>query len=316
MKSKLFLILASLGLVSLTTIGAVSASWAVSDNAAPFGIKISLEPPVSQHSVTFYKAFSNGEWTNSQTIKVNHGETLTAPVVSVTGYTTLGWNETKPCLSCYTPYDDFTVDNINKLPITKDMVLYPNIESNNNRVYISSLGYIGDADTDITLNVNSIGQTLIGKQYLGVTNGMCNPIASWNTNRSLYSGTGVYKFSNEGGAAACKRKVILSISNVTWWTNDRAATRVHAWDGSGNSKDYDFAYNAYSNNKLTVYIDATLNNLMVMRLSENKSQEYNKTVDGSVTSHTAGSNNYSSVYTTYYIESSTQDGKHNYSWYS
>ena len=316
MKKRIALMLISSGIIFASAFGATSASWAVTDNADTFGVKISTSVPASKHSVKFYTTFDGTDWGDDVDFTVDDGSTVVAPTVTKTGYTVKGWTMFKPSLTIYAP--DYDLDEINSLAIDQDYTFYPIIESNNNRVWIHDLGYVGDVDTDITLDVNTIGQTLIGKEYIGVTDGVCSPIASWNNNRSLYSSSGIYKFSNKDGAASCSRKVTISTTNVTWWTGDSAITKIHVWDGSGNSHDYEILNSSFSatSHTATIYIDATCENLMVMRINpNNKSEVWNQTVDAKITSKGSGSETYSKNHATFYIESSGGDKSKNYSWY-
>ena len=208
MKKRIALLLVSSGIVFATAFGATSARWAVTDNAEPFGIKIGINLPKTQHSVKFYTTFDGTNWGGATELEVDDGSTVEAPTITKTGYALKGWVKTAPSLSVYAP--DYDTDEIESLAIDQDYVFYPIIESNNNKVWIHSLGFVGDVDTDITLSVNSIGQTLIGKDYVGVTTGVCNPIASWNNPRSLHTASGVYKFTNNKN----KVKRLVNISTL------------------------------------------------------------------------------------------------------
>lgn len=160
-KSLLFVI--SLGIISVTAFGATTASWAVTDNADPFGIKVSVSG-VNKHIVKFYGI--NNEVL--ETYEVIDGEKLEelpdSPELS--GYTFNNWASDN---TSFTAISDSTILNTS---ITQDTNYYARFASygyslnSGNAIHLANKW---DISNNINLGKNSsvsLGTYVYGKAAL------------------------------------------------------------------------------------------------------------------------------------------------------
>lgn len=320
MKKRFALILVSSGIIFATAFGATSANWAVSDSADNFGIKITVAPPAGKHNVKFYTTFDGSVWGGETTLSVDEGSTVVAPTVTKTGYTLKGWTNIQPSLSVYAP--DYNTTEINKLAIDQDYTFYPIIESNNDKVWINGSGFVGDVNSDITINQQKINQVIIGKDYVGVTNGVCNPVVDDKTQKDLNSGSGIYQFSASGSSLVISRKISVNTSNITSssdvhynWLDANAKTDIYAF-GSGEKWYADVAGNT---NTGTAYVDYKYTSFIIVRRDPSKSVgwsgKWDQTVDISLTNKDKGSEVYSKDHITIWVEAARNDGNLRYSFW-
>lgn len=311
MKKRFALILISSGIIFTTAFGATSANWAVSDSADNFGVKITVAPPAGKHNVKFYTTFDGSVWGGETTLSVDEGSTVVAPTVTKPEYTLKGWTNIQPSLSVYAP--DYNTTEINELAIDQDYTFYPILESNNDKVWINGIGWAGDVNSDITINQQKINQVIIGKDYIGVTNGVCNPVVDDKTQKDLISGSGIYQFSASDSSLVIKRKISVNTNNINWWTNCR--NDLYAF-GNGDTWYSDVTG---TNRSGTVYVDYKYSSFIVVRADRSMAvgweAKWNQTVDISLTNKGSGSEVYSKDHTTIWIESGTTGDKNHYSFY-
>ena len=252
-------------LISLLTIGlcagSVFADWAVSDNANSFGVQIRISP--LKKNVTFYTEYDSG-WQNPINVEVEVGESISAldiPSINVDGYTLQGWKSSAPTSDSYAI--DYTSDQLADLTISEDAVFYPILKSSNKKVFVNSSYY--PVNEDVALEINLIGQTLIGYTYVGI-DGIPEVSASWYDTRNLYSASGIYKFIESDGAAIIQRKIGLkpnsnwaadwdgtgSSFGIYWWVSDSDNGSVHMGVSSGDSI-YAYIPANYDNFKFSRY---------------------------------------------------------------
>ena len=259
-----FASVAGVAILGVSIFGSTKAKWAVTDNADPLGLQIVINGET--HTVNFYSTFTNS-WTSPDSVQVVNGASVNVPEKDTySGYTFKGWKTSAPSVSDVAiTYTDAQVE---ALSITADLNLYAVYESNANYAYTNNEFF--DVDNDITISSNSITATTIGKRYVGVTNGIPNPVASWNDTRSLYSASGKYKFVNENGAAMIYRKIGFK-PNSSWgasWNGD-PGFGVYSWDGNGNDVSI---HMGQSNGSTTLYayIPADFINFKFSRYSHNE----------------------------------------------
>lgn len=319
MKKRFALVLISSGIIFASAFGATAASWAVTDNADAFGVKISVNAPADKHSVKFYKTFDGTDWGDTTDFVVDDGSTVIAPTITKTGYTHKGWVTIKPSLTVYGVEYDTT--QINALTIDQDYTFYPIIESNNDMVWISGSGFVGDINTDIAINSKTLNQVIIGKDYVGVTNGVCNPVVNDTSSIGLISNSGVYQFSVSNKSLVINRKITVNTSNIKTdycgfnWTDAGAKTDLYAF-GNGDKWYADISGNT---NTGTAYVDYKFSSFIIVRRNPNEpvgwTGKWDQTIDISLTNADKGTEVYSKDHTTIWVETDRIEGNLRYSFW-
>ena len=245
--------------VGLSIPTAIALTVKKADDAS-FGIK-----GANTYTVTFYKEYSESEWSNPTVLNVLSGQAIeSATNLSLDGYQFLGWRTLAPSSEAYAA--EYTTAEVNELTVSSNLSFYPVFKSNAKKVSVNSNYY--EVNTDVVLETSSIGQTLIGYQYLGV-DGVLDVTASWNDSRNLYSSSGIYKFIESDGAAVIQRKVGFR-PNTQWsqaWDNNSCGFGIYAWqDDSNNASVHLGNSNGYT---LYGYIPANYDNFKFSRYSSN-----------------------------------------------
>ncbi|MCQ2815070.1 MAG: hypothetical protein MJ227_02110 [Bacilli bacterium] len=253
----LSLLLATVGaILSFNTVFALHISPAQSAN---MDIKVIQD---TTFTVRFYKLYNNSSgWYMNEDKTVPAGGKVTCPALTKDGFTLKGWSINVPDMNHYT--ETYTVEQLNNLPITQNLTLYPILQSNNNQVWINALGIVGDENADITISTSTIGQTIIGKSYVGIDK-IPVAVASWNDNRNLHTASGIYKFTSSNNAALVKRKLGFK-PNPKWSQNKGSGTPaffVHTW---GVQEEDILLGNTLIDGKVYGYIDARNINFIMVR---------------------------------------------------
>lgn len=261
-RTKLFLIIGSVPFI----IGTFSHSFAiVKKDAQNLSFLISAAPT---KRLRFYTGHDGSSWSAFSDVIVPEGESASLssiPTPSLSGYTFKGWNINVPSSSNYSV--TYSSTEVSNLTINDDATFYSILESNTDYAYTNSSYY--QAYVDVEINTSSIGATVLGKRYLGIT-GIPSPIADWNATRNLATSSGIYKFVNEGGGANLYRKVGFKPNN-NWkgnWGSGTPAFFIHAWIDSSTSTDV-LMGNSLTNDKLYSYIPATYQYLLFVRNDHN-----------------------------------------------
>ena len=254
-----------LGLIPIM-IGSFCDSFAlVKKGVQNLSFSISASPT---KRLRFYTSHDGSSWSNYSDVVVQEGDSASIssiPSPSLSGYTFKGWNISVPSSTNYSV--TYTSTQISNLTINDDVTFYPILESNTDYAYTNSTYY--EAYVDVEINTSSIGSTVLGKRYLGIT-GIPSPIADWNATRNLVTSSGIYKFVNEGGGANLYRKVGFK-PNSNWkgdWGSGTPAFFIHAWIDSSTNTDV-FMGNSLTNDKLYSYIPATYQYLLFVRNDHN-----------------------------------------------
>ena len=226
---------------------------------ASFGIR-----GATTYRVTLYKEYTDSSWTNPTIIDVASGQTINnATNLSLEGYDFLGWRSTVPSLEGYAA--EYTTTEVNNLVVSSNLSFYPVFKSTSEKVYVNENYY--EVNTDVVLETNTIGETLIGYKYLGI-DGIAEETASWHDSRSLYSASGIYKFINNEGAAIIQRKIGFK-PNSYWaadWDNTGSGFGIYAWQGESNASIH---MGVSSGNALYTYIPGDYDNFKFSRYSSN-----------------------------------------------
>ena len=245
--------------------GSVFAAWGVTDNANSFGVQIRIK--ANSCEVTFYTNYVGDEWANPVTVEVDSGEAIDAgdiPSVSMSGYSFEGWVNAVPSASNLE--SAVTNEQLTSNVISSDATYYPLLKSNEKQVLVNDNYY--PVNEDVVLETNSIGQTLIGYQYVGV-DGIPAPTSSWYDSRNLYTASGIYKFVEDTGAALIQRKIGFR-TNTQWsqaWDNISCGIGIHSWfDTEHNDDEHMGTTNGYT---LYTYIPADYNNFLFVRYTSN-----------------------------------------------
>ena len=251
-------------LAPIALFGSTFASWAVTDEADPFGLRVAISGDIQQ--VTFYTSHDGSSW-GGTTVKnvIKDAKVDEVPSVSLSGYTFKGWVEgSAPSSTNYT--SSYSSANILDMSIGADKTFYPILESNTDYVYVNDNFY--QANVDVAINTNTLGATKLGKRYIGVSD-IPNPAATWDSNRDLYSASGIYKFQNDDGGAMVYRKVGLKPNNqwLNWWDGGIPCFGIYAWDETDNSKNV--SVHMGSGTTVYGYIPATYINFKFSRYSHN-----------------------------------------------
>ena len=202
-------------------------------NAASFSISQVI---TTVHHITLYRDYNGSSWTNSTTINVDDGDSISSAVnPTKSNYTFVGWKTSAPTFSSYAK--DYTTSELNSVVPNGDMTLYPIFKTSAIKAYTNGNYY--DVDTDITLSTNSIGNTSMGYAYLGF-DGIPVTTATWNSTRNLTTNSGIYQFRNVNGGAALYRKVGFSTeedtsSNGVWKIANYNANGRGMWASDGSN---------------------------------------------------------------------------------
>ena len=262
------ILLSSLVLTSVLVLNVATFSLAYAlfeqNNTEPvsFGIQQSLSK-----NVTFYTAYTEGEWGSSSTVVIATNGHVTAgdiPSVSLSGYTFEGWvNEAPNASNIVSP---ITNEQVAAASVTNDIAYYPILKSNVKKAYVNANYY--PIDEDVSLETNSIGETLIGYQYIGV-DAIPNPSSSWHNSRSLHTASGIYKFTENDGAAIISRKIGFK-PNSQWgqaWDNSSCGIGIHVWQGDNSVSIH---MGNTSGEALFTYIPGDYSNFIIVRYSSNQ----------------------------------------------
>ena len=255
-------------------------------------------------SVTFYTAYSDGEWGSSSTAVVPANGNVDAgdiPSVSLSGYTFEGWVNEVPSSSNIG--STITNEQIVAAAVTNDIAYYPLLKSASKKAYVNSNYY--DINTDVVLETNSIGETLIGYQYIGVA-GIPDPSSSWHDSRSLHTASGIYKFYEDNGAAIISRKIGFK-PNSNWASNYNgtgSSFGIHTWQGS-NSTDVHMGNSTGA--ALFTYIPADYSNFIFSRYDANATEFAwgNQSADLAFSNSWSGGSSYSKDSTILYMNYDT-----------
>ncbi len=245
--------------------GSVFAAYGVTDNANSFGVQIRVSP--LRNNVTFYTEYDSG-WQTPVVVQVDNGESIDSgdiPALSLEGYDFQGWKTSAPTSESYAI--DYTNEQLAELTISSDATYYPIFKSSSKKVYVNSNYY--EVNTDVVLETNTIGQTLIGYRYLGL-DGVLDVSASWNDSRSLHTASGIYKFIENEGAAIVQRKIGFK-PNSYWaadWDGTGSSFGIYAWQGDNNTSIH---MGVSSSDALYTYIPADYNNFKFSRYSSTAS---------------------------------------------
>ena len=215
-------------------------------------------------NVTFYTAYSEGEWGSSSTVVVpanGHVDAGDIPSISLSGYTFEGWVNDVPSAS--NVVSPITNEQLVAASVTNDIAYYPVLKLDTKKVFVNSNYYA--VDEDVILETDSLNQTLIGYPYLGIA-GIPNPSSSWNDNRNIYTDSGIYKFYENDGAALISRKIGFK-PNASWgqdWGTSGSGFGIYSWSGDNNSS----IHMGNSNGQvLFTYIPADYDNFKFSRYS-------------------------------------------------
>ena len=223
---------------------------------ASFGIR-----GATTYHVTFYKEYADS-WSNPTVIDVASGQTINnATNLSLEGYDFLGWRSAAPSLEAYAA--EYTTAEVNELVVSSNLSFYPVFKSTSKTAYVNGRYY--EIDTDVVLETNSIGETLIGYSYVGV-DGVAEVTASWHDSRNLYTESGIYQFQEDNGAALIKRRIGFK-PNSNWaadWDGTGSSFGIYSWQGENNSSIH---MGVSSGDALYTYIPADYDNFKFSRYS-------------------------------------------------
>lgn len=222
------LVIATLAMAPVAVFGSTFASWAVTDNASPLTFKIGSHGDLK--TIKYYTTYADSTWGGLQQELVIDGDSLeSTPTFSIEGYTLKGWRTSVPGSSAYTT--TYTVAELASLNVTADLTLWPIIESNDKYIK-DSYGSFFKENTDFEYNGDSMpGGLQLGYRYYGI-DGIPNPLATYNTNRTINTDSGIYKLVQDGENILMFRKIGFH-PNDTWKTdwNGMPSFGVHSWNG-------------------------------------------------------------------------------------
>lgn len=312
MKKRIALLLVSSGIVFATAFGATSASWAVTDNADKFGIKIGINLPVVQHSITYYiPDISDQTFKNytSATITVNDGANLYTVLNDYTGevngFNFVNWHESAEHLRS----DDATQDVIdNTATVTEDMTVYGKfVKSNTFYFYDTTHHYVTSTSNDVTISTKT---AYIG-DYIYSLDGV------EGHSRDLITDSGIYKLEKTTDSWNILRKVTFGINDVSyWWTGSGAHTHIYYENTSGTGNFHKEV--AFNDNKVTYYFNYDVNKFVVCRSPSSSTtwdDFWNQTVDATLTTMSTGEATYSKDHITLYVQDNKTGNKQNINWW-
>lgn len=301
MKKRLALVLISSGIIFASAFGATAASWAVNDNADSFGVKISVNVPTVQHTVTYYiPDISDQTFKNftSSTITVDDGTNLYTALTDYTGevngFNFVNWHESADHFRT----DDDTQDTIvETTTVTEDITVYGKfVKSNTLYYYDTTHHYVTSTTNDVTIST----KTAYVGDYIYSLDGV------EGHSRDLITDSGIYKLEKTTDNWNILRKVSFGINDVSSWWTSGAHTHIYTENVSGTGS---FIKNvAFSSNKVTYYVNYDIIKFVVCRSPSDSttwSDFYNQTVDALLTSKDTGSETYGKDHITLYV----QDGK-------
>ena len=262
--SKKLFLLSTLGIVAFVSSFSFASAMNTRDAS---NVSFSIGGSTPKFNVTFYTSYSSS-WGGTIVVSVNQGSSVSAsdiPSISLSGYTLQGWVTVTPSSANYN--NPISGSTISSTSVNADISYYPILKSNSDYAYVNSTYY--QANVDVTINSNSIGQTLLGKRYVGIS-GIPNPEASWNDPRSLHSSSGIYKFENSNGAAMIYRKIGITVNN-NWgadWDGGAPGIGIYAWQGESNVSIH-MGY-AGPGQTLQAYIPGDYENFKFSRYSHNQ----------------------------------------------
>ena len=283
-----------LTIMLIVTAGVASFSVGLS---IPTTIALSVKKPedasfgirgATTYHVTFYKEYTDS-WSNPTVIDIPSGQTInSATNLSLDDYDFLGWRSSAPTSESYAA--EYTTAEVNELVVSSNLSFYPVFKSSSEKVYVNSNYY--EVNTDVVLETNTIGETLIGYKYVGV-DGVLDVFASWHNSRNLYTSSGVYQFQNDNEAALIKRKIGFRM-NTQWsqaWNNISCGVGIYTWQDESSASIHMGTTNGYT---LYTYIPADYSNFLFVRYSsdatqidwENKNQSANLAFSSSWSSGT------------------------------
>ena len=128
---------------------------------------------------------------------------------------------------------------------------------------------------------------------------------------SLTSESGVYKFELNGNEWSCKRKIVISNKDVTWWVND--VTKLWCFGSTSLSDSYTSQI-TFEDNKATLYVDYSYTGFVLDRFNpDNLEEKRNQTIDISLTAD-SGEGKYTKDTTIIYVNDAKIDDKNKYYW--
>ena len=223
---------------------------------ASFGIR-----GATTYHVTFYKEYTDS-WSNPTVIDVPSGQAIgSATNLSLDDYEFLGWRSSAPSSESYAA--EYTTAEVNELVVSSNLSFYPVFKSLAKTAYVNGRYY--EINTDVVLETNSIGETLIGYPYVGVE-GVAEVTASWHDSRNLYTESGIYQFQEDNGAALIKRRIGFK-PNSNWaadWEGTGSSFGIYSWQGDNNSSIH---MGVSSGDALYTYIPADYDNFKFSRYS-------------------------------------------------
>ena len=257
-------------LISLAVVGASALTISHSFSLITKGVsELSFEIGAKYQSVKFYTGFEDSSWSTYTTINVVQNSSVPAlniPTPTLSGYTFKGWTTNVPDSNHYV--EEYTNTDLALTPINEDVTYYPIMESDVDYALIGETYY--EANKDVVISSFEIGNTIMGKRYLGI-DGIPNITASYNDTRGLFSASGVYQFRNDNGNAQIYRKVGFK-PNTCWltpWDEGTPTFGLYAWSGDYNYSVF-LGSEADSDGNYYGYIPATFINFKFTRGSHNK----------------------------------------------
>lgn len=233
------------------------------------GVSFVIRQP-EQRTITLYKNYNGTSWNSYDTLDVFDGNTIDGAVdPSVSGYDFLGWRASEPSSSEGGRSVTYSTSQLNDVVVNgSDLSFYPVFKSSSKKAYADSTYY--EINADIVINSNIIGSTSIGFRYLGVS-GIYDVTSTWNDSRSLYSASGIYKFSESGNGAANLHRKIGFKANSTWKADCDGGVPcfgIYSWDGNSNDTS---VHMGVGSETLYAYIPADWINFKFSRYSHNAS---------------------------------------------
>ena len=312
MKKRFALVLISSGIIFASAFGATAASWAVTDNADSFGVKVSVNAPTVQHTVTYYIPDINDQTYKSFTsasISVNDGTDLYTALNDYTGevngFNFVNWHES----ANHFRTDDETQDVIpNTSTVTSDMTVYGKFaKANTFYFYDTTHHYVTSTTNDVTISTKT---AYIG-DYIYSLDGV------EGHSRDLITDSGIYKLEKTTDSWNILRKVSFGINDVSsWWTSAGAHTHIYYENTSGSGAFHTDV--AFDSNKVTFYFNYDVNKFVVCRSpssSTDWNQFWNQTIDTYLTTKGKDQTTYSKEHITLYVQDNKTDQKQNINWY-
>lgn len=312
MKKRIALALISSGIIFASAFGATSASWAVTDNADKFGVKIGINIPTIKHTITYYiPDISDQTFKNytSASISVDEGTNLYTALNNYTGevngFNFVNWHESNQHLRT----DDTTQDIVaDSTTVTEDITVYGKfVKSNTFYYYDTTHHYVTSTTNDVTIST----KTAYVGDYIYSLDGV------EGHSRDLITDSGIYKLEKTTDNWNILRKVSFGIDSVSsWWTGNGAHTHIYYENTSGTGAFKTEV--AFSSNKVTYYFNYDVNKFVVCRSPSNSTdwnQFWNQTIDTTLKTQSTGSTTYNKEHITLYVQDNKTDNKQNINWW-